>query len=299
MELNFKKYKETSKIILKEKNSNYKIVYILLSIIFLITVILSLVAKGSNELSPFISENFFNLEIFLLMIFPFFYILLFFDFYSNLNESRVMKKLLSEPISYKDLYFTGLYFLLYFGLIITLIIIVPESIISYAIADQRSFIMFLRSISVGIPIYLSILFWGLISLTVSSLTKKDMTSITVNFLIFIIINFVLLNLLENLITGLGSLLGFNEKEINSIIPFINSLYPFFSISNAISILTNPFLSFSFSNGINYYSGYFIGKQLGFLTSIQYSIYSILPLVLYIFILFILLFWSLKRLGFNY
>lgn len=173
-----------SRILFQYKNAHFKTLYIFLGIILVISIIGSFSAFHSNEASPYTSNGGFNLFSILWLLFPFISILSFFDLFSGLKENRVMKKILSEPITWKEIYLGSLLFIIIYSLLLTVFMIIPESIISYLLASHSSLYLFLKSMWICIPLFLYTVFWGLLASIFSGFSISDSVSITISILAF-------------------------------------------------------------------------------------------------------------------
>lgn len=283
----------------KWKDKNFRLLTIVPILFGIISVIISLSSIGKSVLYPFSSQNL-NLSVVVSVLFPLLTVIVFYDVLSSLNQSGIMKKMLSEPLSISEIFLSTFLFVFLYVLIISTSIVVPGFLVSAIVSRSKSPDEDLRFLSIFFPTMLYGLFWGLLTLSYSARSNSSFKSLGLSVITLVIISYFLEYLFNLGSNFLFQIFGINPSSstANSLIGMINAIVPGSSVSNSISILATPTITrfnlypYSGSGGTFVYS--FDGHISSFLSAIHYSMLAMTPLAVYVLISLLLFYLGVRK-----
>ncbi len=297
--IDFSKIRAIVIMLYKWKDKNSRLLTLLPVLLGVISVIASLSSFNRDMLYPFSLQNL-NLDIVISELFPLLIILALYDVVSSQNQSGIMKKILSEPVSVLEIFLSIFLFVLAYTLVMSISIVVPGFLVSTIASRVKNPQEELRFLSILFPTFTYGLFWGLLTISYSARSSSSFKSLGFSIITLVIFSYFLSYFLNSGLSFLFPAFGINPNsaEANGLVGMVNSILPVPSVSNSISILAVPSIlrynlyPYPGSGGTFVYS--FDGHISSLLAALYFSLLAIIPLIVYILVSFLFLFFGVKR-----
>lgn len=283
----------------KWKDKNFRLLTIVPILFGIISVVISLSSINKSILYPFSSQNL-NLSVVVSVLFPLLTVIIFYDVLSSQNQSGIMKKILSEPVSISEIFLSTFLFAFLYVLIMSTSIVIPGFLVSATASEFKSPMEEIRFLAIFFPTLIYGLFWAFLTLSYSARSNSSFKSLGLSVITLVIISYFLEYLLNLGSNFIFRIFGTNpsSSEANSLTGMINAIVPGSSVSNSISILATPTIMrfnlypYPGSGGTFVYS--FNGHISSFLSALYYSMLAITPLAIYVLISLILLYLGIRK-----
>lgn len=263
-----------SRLLFRRGNSVLYLHYFVLAGAITISLIAGHQALDKGEMTPYLSTGIAS------SIYPFlapiFMVSLFHGTVSGMIEGGTMKRMLMVPTKKWALYSGAAVLVTVISLLISALLVIPESVVSFFVSNNQSYGLLIRSLLQFFPTLTYTISWGLLVLLVSYFTRSNSSSLILFLFLFVITSLfspLLVTQFTHYIVSPSGGFKVGSAQYNEARGFLMGFFPFESYSSSISILAQPYIvTYSIFGVLSY--------NLADVSSVQSSLFlSFIPLTL--------------------